>query len=98
MFSTRGGEVRIYDPNVAHAQAAVDYVAKTLRDVIAKRGSGEPGKATAHDSVADALDGAWLAIESVPERLTSRFRWARSTPQPPQTPSSQPTPRPTPPA
>ena len=69
MFSTRGGEVRIYDPNVAHAQAAVDYVAKTLRDVIAKRGSGEPGKATAHDSVADALDGAWLAIESAPERL-----------------------------
>jgi 3-hydroxybutyryl-CoA dehydrogenase len=69
MFSSRGGEVRIYDPNVAQAQAAVDYVAATLPEVLDKRRSGEPGRATAHDSVADALDGAWLAIEAVPERL-----------------------------
>jgi 3-hydroxybutyryl-CoA dehydrogenase len=69
MFASRGGEVRIYDPNVAQAQAAVDFVSETLPDLLAQRGSGAPGRATAHDSVADALDGAWLAIEAVPERL-----------------------------
>ncbi|GAA4402507.1 3-hydroxyacyl-CoA dehydrogenase family protein [Tsukamurella soli] len=69
MFATRGGEVRIYDPVVAQAQAAVDYVAATLPEVLAQRGSGEAGRAVAHDSVGDALADAWLAIEAVPERL-----------------------------
>ncbi|SIR98951.1 3-hydroxyacyl-CoA dehydrogenase family protein [Williamsia sterculiae] len=69
MFATRGGVVNIYDPNVEQARAAVDYVAETLPDVIAQRDGGEPGEAVAHDSVATASDGAWLAVEAVPERL-----------------------------
>lgn len=78
MFSSRGGEVRIYDPNVEQARAAVDYVTTTLPAELEKRGSGEAGRATAHDSVDDALDDAWLVIEAVPERLDIKIPlWGR---------------------
>ncbi len=69
MFASRGGTSRIYDPNVEQARAAVEYVAQTLPGVVDQRGSGAVGAAEAHDSIPDALDGAWLAVEAVPERL-----------------------------
>ncbi|WET82248.1 3-hydroxyacyl-CoA dehydrogenase family protein [Amycolatopsis sp. QT-25] len=69
MFASRGGTVRIYDPSAEQAAAATEYVAKTLPDVVAERGHGEPGRAEAATSVKAALDGAWLAVEAVPERL-----------------------------
>ncbi|MDF0530402.1 3-hydroxyacyl-CoA dehydrogenase family protein [Tsukamurella sp. 8F] len=78
MFATRGGEVRIYDPDKAQAESAVEYVAATLPEVISQRGSGEPGGAVAHDSIADAVAGAWLAVEAVPERLDIKIPlWGR---------------------
>ena len=69
MFATRGGDVRVHDPNPDQARAAVDYVADTLPEVLARRGSGEAGRAIAADDLAAALDGAWLVVEAVPERL-----------------------------
>ncbi|WP_435594784.1 3-hydroxyacyl-CoA dehydrogenase family protein [Tsukamurella tyrosinosolvens] len=69
MFATRGGDVRVHDPNPDQARAAVDYVADTLPEILARRGSGEAGRAIAADDLAAALDGAWLVVEAVPERL-----------------------------
>jgi len=37
--------------------------------VIENRGFGEPGVATTTTSLAEALDDAWLAVESAPEKL-----------------------------
>ncbi|MDQ0710546.1 3-hydroxybutyryl-CoA dehydrogenase [Arthrobacter woluwensis] len=69
MMASRGGTVRISDPQPAVAEAAVHYVAETLPGVLSERGSGEPGTVVAASSLADALEDAWLVIEAVPERL-----------------------------
>jgi 3-hydroxybutyryl-CoA dehydrogenase len=69
MFASRGGTVRIYDPDTEQVTAATEYVAQTLPEVVVKRGSGEVGVAKAAGSVADALEGAWLVVEAVPEKL-----------------------------
>jgi 3-hydroxybutyryl-CoA dehydrogenase len=69
MFASRGGTVRMHDPSALQVRAATEYVAQTLPEVVHKRGSGEVGLVKAAGSVAEALDGAWLAVESVPEKL-----------------------------
>ncbi len=69
MMASRGGTVRISDPQQAVAEAAVQYVAETLPGVLSERGSGEAGTVVAASGLADALKDAWLVIEAVPERL-----------------------------
>ncbi len=69
MFASRGGTVRMHDPSALQVRAATEYVAQTLPEVVGKRGSGEAGLVKAAGSVAEALDGAWLAVEAVPEKL-----------------------------
>jgi 3-hydroxybutyryl-CoA dehydrogenase len=69
MFASRGGTVRICAPRAEQRAAAVQYVTETLPKVVADRGLGEVGGATAAGSLEDALDDAWLAVESVPEKL-----------------------------
>lgn len=69
MMASRGGTVRISDPQQAVAEAAAQYVAETLPGVLSERGSGEAGTVVAASGLADALRDAWLVIEAVPERL-----------------------------
>jgi 3-hydroxybutyryl-CoA dehydrogenase len=69
MFASRGGAVRIYARREEQLASATQYVAEALPRVIEGRGFGEPGVATATTSLAEALDGAWLAVESAPEKL-----------------------------
>jgi 3-hydroxybutyryl-CoA dehydrogenase len=69
MFASRGGSVRIYAPRGEQRAAAVDYVTETLPKLLQQKGFGELGRATAAGSLEEALDDAWLAIESVPEKL-----------------------------
>ncbi len=69
MFASRGGTVRIYARRDAQLAEAKQYVAKTLSMVIDGRGFGEPGVVNTTTSLAEALDGTWLAVESVPEKL-----------------------------
>jgi 3-hydroxybutyryl-CoA dehydrogenase len=69
MFASRGGTVRICARREEQLSSATRYVAEGLSKVIADRGFGEPGRATATTSLAEALDGAWLAVESAPEKL-----------------------------
>lgn len=69
MFASRGGLVRIYDRSAEALAAATAYVEQTLPDVVAQRGFGEVGTVERHDSLAEAVAGAWLVVEAVPERL-----------------------------
>jgi len=69
MMASRGGTVRVSDPQASVAAAAVQYVADTLPGVLSERGSGEAGTVLAAGSLAEALEDAWLVIEAVPERL-----------------------------
>ena len=69
MFASRGGSVRIYARRAEQRAEATQYVSQTLPAVVAKRGSGQVGSATGTGSLEGALDGAWLVVESVPEKL-----------------------------
>jgi 3-hydroxybutyryl-CoA dehydrogenase len=69
MFASRGGSVRIHARRAEQLAAATQYVMETLPQVVANRGFGEVGGATAAGSLEEALDDAWLVVESVPERL-----------------------------
>jgi 3-hydroxybutyryl-CoA dehydrogenase len=69
MFATRGAAVRIYARRAEQRTDATDYVSQNLPRVLEQRGSGEAGVVTATGSLEEALDGAWLVVESVPERL-----------------------------
>ncbi|SOX52589.1 3-hydroxybutyryl-CoA dehydrogenase, partial [Mycobacterium ahvazicum] len=69
MFATRGGTVRIYARRKEQRDEAIEYVAQALPKVLADRGFGEVGVVTATASLDEALDDAWLAVESVPEKL-----------------------------
>ena len=70
MFASRGGTVRIYARRAEQrADATALCVARPSRMLVADRGFGEVGGATAAGSLEEALDGAWLVVESVPEKL-----------------------------
>lgn len=69
MFATRGGTVRIYARRAEQRAEATQYVTQTLPAVVANRGSGQVGSVTGTGSLEEALDGAWLVVESVPELL-----------------------------
>jgi len=69
MFASRGGPVHIYARRTEQLAEAKQYVADNLSRVVDGRGFGEPGVVTTTTSLADALDGAWLAVESAPEKL-----------------------------
>lgn len=69
MFASRGGTVRIFARRDEQLASATQFVAEALPSVIEARGFGEPGVATATTSLAEALDDAWLVVESAPEKL-----------------------------
>jgi 3-hydroxybutyryl-CoA dehydrogenase len=69
MFASRGGTVRIYARRAEQRTSATQYVTDTLPKVLGDRGFGEVGVVTATASLEEALDDAWLAVESVPEKL-----------------------------
>jgi 3-hydroxybutyryl-CoA dehydrogenase len=69
MFASRGGTVRIYARREEQRAEATQYVADNLPNLVAERGFGEVGIVVGTGSLEEALDGAWLAVESVPEKL-----------------------------
>lgn len=69
MFASRGGTVRIYARRPEQRAEAIQYVMDTLPKVVQDRGFGEVGTVTGTGSLEEALDGAWLAVESVSEKL-----------------------------
>jgi 3-hydroxybutyryl-CoA dehydrogenase len=69
MLASRGGTVRIYARRDEQRAEATQYVTENLPTLIADRDFGEVGVAEGAASLDEALDGAWLVIESVPEKL-----------------------------
>jgi 3-hydroxybutyryl-CoA dehydrogenase len=69
MFASRGGTARIYARRDEQLADATQYVIEALPELVKDRGFGELGVVTATTSLAEALDGAWLVVESAPERL-----------------------------
>jgi len=69
MFATRGGPVRIHARRAEQRAEATQFVSQALPKLVADRGFGEVGVVTATGSLDEALDGTWLVVESVPEKL-----------------------------
>ncbi|TCK00737.1 3-hydroxyacyl-CoA dehydrogenase NAD-binding domain-containing protein [Nocardia alba] len=69
MFATRGGEVRIIDPDGEVGNAAVAFVEQQLPEVAASVPDGKPGTAEYVPDQAIGVKGAWLVIEALPENL-----------------------------
>jgi 3-hydroxybutyryl-CoA dehydrogenase len=70
MFATRGGLVRINARNAEKGAAAVDFVERQIDGLRGNHpGSFARGRAEFVARLEDAVAGAWLVIESVPERL-----------------------------
>ena len=69
MLASRGGTVRIYARRAEQHAEATRYVAENLPKLVQDRGFGEAGVLMGTSSLEEVLDGAWLAVESVPEQL-----------------------------
>jgi 3-hydroxybutyryl-CoA dehydrogenase len=69
MFASRGGTVRLFARRAEQRAAAIQYVTQNLPKLVADRGFGEVGVVVGTGSLEEALDGAWLAVESVSEKL-----------------------------
>jgi 3-hydroxybutyryl-CoA dehydrogenase len=69
MFASRGGTVRIYARREEQRAEATQFVTENLPKLVADRGFGEVGHVVGAASLDEALEGAWLAVESVPEKL-----------------------------
>src|SRR5262249_30019041 len=69
MFAAHGSDVRIHDLAEAQRDTAVDYVMNNLPVLSDQLPGVEPGDVSAEADMADAVRGAWLVVEAIPERL-----------------------------
>ena len=69
MFTSRGGLVRIIARRAAQGAEAVDFVEQQIGGLSGTHPRWERGRAEYVERLEDAVAGAWLVIESVPERL-----------------------------
>jgi 3-hydroxybutyryl-CoA dehydrogenase len=69
MASTRGGEVRIFDPQPRSLDEGLKYVTETLPAVVASIPGAVSGRVRGETDLAFAVKNAWLVVEAVPERL-----------------------------
>ena len=67
-FASTGSEVRIFDQDPDRAEAAKRFAEDKLPEAAAARGA-KPGNVTVASSLASAVDGAWMVVEAIPERL-----------------------------
>lgn len=69
MFASGGADTRVYDLSEQVRTDAVAYVEQTLPDVVASRDGAVAGTVRGDDDLDTAVDGAWLVVEVIPERL-----------------------------
>jgi len=67
MFSTQGGEVRIYDKNSDALAAAKSFVEENLPEVVKTVPNGKAAILKTFTDFDQAIDRAWLVVESLPE-------------------------------
>ncbi len=69
MASTRGGEVRIFDPHQRSLDEGLKYVAERLPAVVASIPAAVAGRVSGDTELATAVRNAWLVVEAVSEQL-----------------------------
>lgn len=69
MFATGGGEVRVFDKAPEQREAARRFVEAELPALLERTPGGSPGRIVESHDLAHAVAGAWLVVESLPERL-----------------------------
>jgi 3-hydroxybutyryl-CoA dehydrogenase len=71
VYAAGGSDVRIFDLSEQQRAAAGDYVAEHVDEVKKKLGldPARTGDVQLADDLEAAVDGAWMVIESVPEKL-----------------------------
>ena len=70
MASTRGGEVRVFDPHQRSLDEGLKYVTETLPAVVASIPGAVAGHVVGEMELAAAVKNAWLIVEAVPEQLS----------------------------
>jgi 3-hydroxybutyryl-CoA dehydrogenase len=71
VFAAGGTDVRIFDVSQAQREAARDYVSdqiERVRSVLNLTGS-PAGQVSLFDDLSEAVRGAWMVVEAIPERL-----------------------------
>src|SRR5690348_12372015 len=70
VFAAGAGDVRIFDTSAEQREAGRDHVEQHVAGVQEALGlhPGSTGRVDVAGELAAAVDGAWLVIESVPER------------------------------
>jgi 3-hydroxybutyryl-CoA dehydrogenase len=76
VFAAGGSDVRLFDTSAEQLQAGRDHVEQHAAEVGEALGlrSTRSGRVEAVDDLARAADGAWLVIESVPERVDLKVK------------------------
>jgi 3-hydroxybutyryl-CoA dehydrogenase len=74
LFASRGGLVRINARRAEQGAAAVDFVEQEIDGLSGTHPGWARGRAEHVARMQDAVEGAWLVIESVPERLELKQR------------------------
>lgn len=71
MYAAGGTGVRIFDPSEQQRAAAQRYASEQAAELRGKLGLAAPGPGTVEvvEELAAAVDGAWMVVEAVPERL-----------------------------
>ena len=69
MFASRGELVRVYDPDAGQGAAAVDFVDQQIDGLSELVPGFARGRAEYSALLGDAVKGAWLVVEAVPEHL-----------------------------
>jgi 3-hydroxybutyryl-CoA dehydrogenase len=71
VFAAGGSDVRIFDTSAEQLEAGRDHVEQHVADVqnALDLRPARTGRVAVADDLAGAVDGAWLVVESVPERV-----------------------------
>jgi 3-hydroxybutyryl-CoA dehydrogenase len=69
MASTRGGEVRIFDPHQRSLDEGLKHIAEMLPAVVASIPGAVAGHVSGETELAASVRNAWLVVEAVPEQL-----------------------------
>jgi 3-hydroxybutyryl-CoA dehydrogenase len=71
VYAAGGSDVQIFDLSQDQRGAAVNYVGEQIEQVIRtlKLDEARAGTARASDELGEAIRGAWMVIEAIPERL-----------------------------
>src|SRR6185312_1829945 len=71
VYAAGGSDVRIFDLSAEQRDEAIEYVERQTDEIAGILGLSppEPGRVEAAAELGAAVEGAWMVVEAVPERL-----------------------------